>query len=101
MVGLGALAAAARPWSLLLAAEDQARPLLVRLDPASRAKVAMALLGLVLVGLALVAMAWIGGRRAKRIARRPLGPSRQNDEGWYHKPLTPQGDDDRASHDRP
>jgi hypothetical protein len=79
-------------WSadwLLAAEEKQAAPLLMRLDPAVRAKVLMALLGLVLVGLLLVAMAWLGGRHLRRIARKAPTPPVDHRDDWYRKPLTP------------
>lgn len=70
-----------------LAAEKQSEPLLTRLDPATRAKVLMALLGLVLVGLSLVALAWWGGRRVRQVASKPLPPTQPNEDRWYRKPL--------------
>jgi hypothetical protein len=95
------------PWAQLdgvalvpvwLAAEKQAEPLLTRLDPATRAKVLMALLGLVLVGLSLVALAWLGGRRLRQVASKSLPPTQPNEDRWYRKPLVPpeiehRGDD--------
>jgi len=72
-----------------LAAEKQAEPLLTRLDPATRAKVLMALLGLVLVGLSLIAFAWLGGRRLRQLASKPLPPTQPHEDRWYRKPLVP------------
>lgn len=86
------------PWAQLVgravlpswaAAEKQAEPLLTRLDPATRAKVLMALLGLVLVGLSLVALAWLGGRRLRQLASKPLPPTQPKEDRWYRKPLVP------------
>jgi hypothetical protein len=81
------------PCSVLLpawwAAEKQAEPLLKRLDPETRAKVFMALLALVLVGLGLVALAWLGGRRLRHLAHKPLPPTSSGENRWYRKPLAP------------
>lgn len=73
-----------------LAAAEQAETMLMKLDPANRAKVLMALLALVLVGLGLVALAWIGGRRLRRVIKQPLKPMRRFDDQWYRKPIAPQ-----------
>lgn len=73
-----------------LAAAEKAETILTRLDPANRAKVLMALLALVLVGLGLVALAWIGGRRLRRVIKQPLKPARRFEDQWYRKPLAPQ-----------
>jgi hypothetical protein len=62
----------------------------VRLDPANRAKVLMALLALVLVGMGLMALAWIGGRRLRRVIKQPLKPAQRFEDQWYRKPLAPQ-----------
>jgi len=84
---------------LLLAVDKQAEPLLVRLDPERRAKVLMALVGVVLVGLGLIALAWLGGRRLRRITRQPLPPSNCQEEGWYRKPLVPNEPQAPDAHD--
>lgn len=73
----------------LLADASTAEPLLMRLDPASRAKVLMALLALVLVGMGLVLLAWLGGRHLRRIASKPLGKTHPLGDRWYRKPLNP------------
>jgi hypothetical protein len=76
------------PTARLLADADQkAEPLLLRLDPESRAKVVMSLLALILLGLALVAMIWLGARHLRRIARKRLGPAAEHQDDWYRKPL--------------
>lgn len=76
--------------SMLSAAEEKAEPLLMRLDPQSRAKVVMALLGLVLVGVALVVMVITGRRLVVRIARRSYQPTPTHEDDWYRKPLVPK-----------
>lgn len=77
-----------------LAAAEKAETLLTKLDPANRAKVLMGLLALVLVGLGLVALAWIGGRRLRRVIKQPLPPARRSEDQWYRKPLVPQEKDE-------
>jgi len=74
-------------WPLAVA--EKTETVLTKLDPANRAKVLMALLALVLVGLGLVALAWIGGRRLRRVIKQPLPPVRHVDDQWYQKPLAP------------
>ena len=87
MVGLQSLANRA---ALLMAEKEKAEPLLMRLDPQTRAKVVMALLGLVLVGILLVTMIVIAARSAMRAARTTRGPTRRGEEDWYRKPLVPR-----------
>ena len=89
------LAGAISVAGLLAAAEQKSEPLLVRLDPESRAKVLMSLLALVLVGVGLVALVWLGGRHLRRIARQRLVPTREHEDDWYRKPLVP--DEQRES----
>ncbi len=84
-----------RADALVAAATQTAEPLLVRLDPARRAQVVMALLGLLLLGGLLLAVAVMWGRRARRIARlrpRPTTPA----DHWYRKPLVPPTATDRS-----
>jgi hypothetical protein len=63
--------------TLLLDADSTASMGLERLDPVTRARVLMALLGLVILSVALVACVMIGGRWVRRLARQspPLAPS--------------------------
>ncbi|MGD9719724.1 MAG: hypothetical protein AB7O59_00725 [Pirellulales bacterium] len=75
--------------SRLLAAADAAQPVLLRLDPQRRAKVMMALVALVLLGAFLVALAYLGGRRLRRMARKRTREVRPTDNDWYRKPLVP------------
>jgi hypothetical protein len=85
---LASLMSFAAPVGRLLADDSgQAQPLLVRLDPASRAKVLMSLLALVLLGVALMALAWFGARYLRRIARTPPRPTRPHEDDWYRKRL--------------
>ncbi|MEX2111721.1 MAG: hypothetical protein WD845_00960 [Pirellulales bacterium] len=96
---LAALECLATVWSdeTVLAAEQAAEPLLMRLDPPRRVQVIMALLGLLLVAGLLVALVVMGGRRARRIARLRPQPSRLAREAWYRKPLAPPSTSDPAS----
>ena len=84
---------------LLLAVDKQAEPLLVRLDPERRAKVLMSLVGVVLAGLGLMALAWLGGRRLRRITRKPLPPTPRAEDDWYRKPLLPPDTQSPDVHD--
>jgi hypothetical protein len=79
----------ARVAALAADAPQQVEPLLMRLDPQRRAKVLMALLGLVLVGVVLIAAAALGGRHVLRIARMRNRPTPRHDDQWYRKPLVP------------
>jgi hypothetical protein len=96
IAGWFALALAAIDDALLADTTD-GQSLLMRLEPASRAKVLMALLALVLVGLGLIALAWLGGRHLRRIARLRPGPTNPRTEDWYHKPLVPPDSDPPAT----
>lgn len=68
------------------------------IEPLLRAKLLMALLGLIVLGLGLMALVIMGGRYARRIARTSLPPSETHDDRWYAKPLVPQ-ELDSASND--
>lgn len=60
-----------------------------RLDPVSRAKVLMALLGLILIGLLLLILVRSWARWTRREARRALRPTQPGDDRWYKSPLAP------------
>ncbi len=60
------------------------------IEPLLRAKLLMALLGLIVLGLGLMVLVIMGGRYAHRIARTSLPPSQTHDDRWYAKPLVPQ-----------
>ena len=59
----------------------------VALPPPVRAKLMLAILGIVVVGIGLVAMIVLGGRAVKRLARHRVGPSKPLDDAWYKRPL--------------
>jgi hypothetical protein len=87
MVGLQVVASAG---PLILAAQEKAEPVLMRLDAPTRTKVVMVFLGLLLVGVLLVGLTMIAGRRALRLARMTHGPTRRREDDWYRKPLMPK-----------
>lgn len=53
----------------------------------SRAKILMALLGLILVGLLLLIVVRSWARWTRREARRALRPTQPGDDRWYKAPL--------------
>jgi hypothetical protein len=83
----GALLYVALP--ALVAAQDN-RPLIKRLDDATRAKVLAALAGLIILGFAMVLLTWLGARITQRYRRgsahfRPT--PRPGEHDWARKPL--------------
>ncbi len=79
----------ARATLLLADASDKTQPLLLRLDPEQRARVIMALLGLVLVGGLMMVLILAAGRRLRRIARQRHVRTTVDEAEWYRKPLVP------------
>jgi hypothetical protein len=69
------------------------RTMLQQLDPVTRARVLMALLGLVILGTALMLLAWLGARMVRRYQQRSFTPDRteqaagQNEDDWWKKRL--------------
>jgi hypothetical protein len=96
MVSLPSIASAV---PFILAQNEKAEPLLLRLDPQTRAKVVMALLGIVLVGIMLVTLIMIAARSVLRAARATRGPTRRGEDDWYRKPLVPKETRPPASSD--
>jgi hypothetical protein len=82
MVNLGPGLAAPRVGRRLVAANnaESTRPstVLDRLGPVRKAKLMLALIGLVVLGLGLIALVLMGGWAVRRQARRRTGPSRAN-----------------------
>ncbi len=79
-----------------------APPLAAVLPPPLRAKLIMAILGIVVLGIGLVAMVVLGGWAVKRLARHRSGPSKPLDDAWYKRPLesnAPGGPSEAASDD--
>ncbi len=80
-----------------LAAAVDTRPLIERLDEVTRAKVMMALVGLVVLGFGLVVLVWLGARMAGRHAQGPDGGSLASrgrgasEDDWWTKPLVSDG----------
>jgi len=83
----------------LLATGEQAKSLLDRLDPERRAKVIMALLGVVLAGLAIVALTVLLGRHFLRAARKPVPPAPRREDDWFRKPLVPRDPNTPQAHE--
>lgn len=92
------VACALPPFAVWLPlADEKTGRLIERLDAPTRAKLIMALLGLVLVGLALIALAMWGGRFVRRIGRERNPSEASLGKQWYSKPLVapedkPSGD---------
>jgi hypothetical protein len=70
------------------------------IDPATRAKLLMALLGLVILGLGLMLLAMVGGRMVRRMTRDSKPPGGQIADPWYQpkragaRQFTYEDDDD-------
>jgi CubicO group peptidase (beta-lactamase class C family) len=83
---------AAATWIQAVAAADaNAPPLLRQLDPRQRARVLMALLGIVLAGVGLIVLAILGGRYVLRLARKRIGPTPPEEDRWYRKSMFETG----------
>lgn len=83
---------------LLMGADEKAAPL-DRIDAFTRAKLIMAILGLVLLGVGLVVMVMMGGRYVRRLARHRPEPMRPT-VGWrLPKRLAPEVSDSEAVDD--
>jgi len=70
---------------ILLAQEAAQKPLIMRLDGATRAKVLAALASLVILGFLMVLLTWLGGRVARRymgVGIKPKPLSLPGDEEW-------------------
>ena len=68
-------------------AADKNAPLITQLDPPSRTKVIMALVGFTLLGMALLSLVVLLGRRARRLARQSQGKTHTGHDDWFRKPL--------------
>jgi hypothetical protein len=71
------------------------------LPPPVRAKLMMAILGIVALGIGLIAMVILGGIAVKRRARHRCGPSKQLDAVWYKRPLESEVPDRSDATDGP
>jgi hypothetical protein len=74
----------------VLATAQENRPLIKRLDDATRAKVLSALAGLIILGFAMVFLTWLGARFVQRYRHgtayfRPT--PRPGEHDWARKPL--------------
>jgi hypothetical protein len=84
------IAAAALLWPATALADP--KPLIKRLDDATRAKVLAALAGLVILGFAMVLLTWLGARIAQRYRHGTsfFEPTkRPGEHAWANKPLVP------------
>ena len=70
-----------------------------RLTPVDRARVGMALLGLVILLLAILGFVIVAGRMARREARSPLPPVRELKDAWARKPLRANDENMPATED--
>lgn len=62
---------------------ERLAPLLERLDPVTRTKLLMALLGLVLLGITMIACVMIGGRWVRRLAQhQPRSATIEKESKW-------------------
>jgi hypothetical protein len=63
--------------------------LIERLPPVTKAKVLLALLGIVLLGLGMILLIALGARYVRRLSRAQVAPSKPQPDDWYRKPLSP------------
>jgi hypothetical protein len=73
-----------------LVAAQENRPLIKRLDDATRAKVLAALAGLIILGFAMVLLTWLGARMVQRYRRGSAHfrrTPRPHEHDWARKPL--------------
>ncbi len=86
---------------LLGAGESRAapQPLIERLDPVTKARVMMALLGLVILALAVVALVLMGGRFVRRLSKTSRPPHAPRP--WYEARRGDQEKDSAEDPERP
>ena len=70
-----------------------------KLTPVDRARVGMALLGLLILLLAILGFVVVAGRMARREVRSPLPPVRDLKDAWARKPLGAGGENMEALED--
>jgi hypothetical protein len=74
-----------------IAAAEEAKPLIKRLDDATRAKVLAALAGLIILGFAMVLLTWLGARITQRYRQSSsvLKPTpRPGEHEWSRKSIS-------------
>lgn len=84
------------------AAVADAAPPVDRADPLTKARLGLALLGIVVLGIGMLIAVMVGGRHVRRLARRRIPPYSARTDDWFKKPLqSPSGaehpDDPRSS----
>ncbi len=78
--------------TMILAAEEATKPLIMRLDGATRAKVLAAFAGLIILGFLLIGLTWLGARLTRRYMGpklKPLSSAPARDEEWARPPPEP------------
>ena len=76
---------AANVSTLLVLAADQAKPLLERLDPQTRAGLLAALVGLVVLAIGSIVVVYLGARYVKRIIRQRPPERRRDTSDWKRR----------------
>ncbi|HEY2414574.1 MAG TPA: hypothetical protein VGI40_20170 [Pirellulaceae bacterium] len=74
-----------------IAAADEAKPLIKRLDDATRAKVLATMAGLIILGFAMVLLTWLGARITQRYRQSSpvLKPTpRPGEHEWARKSIS-------------
>jgi hypothetical protein len=74
---------------------------LARLGAMGRLRLAVAWAALILVIAALILVVAYVGRVFRRQVRRPLSPTRLEEDAWARKPLAPPDEDDDETSDTP
>ena len=63
--------------------------LIDRLPAVTKARLLMALLGIIVLGLGMILLVILGGRYVRRLSRTNVAPTKPENEDWYRKPLNP------------
>lgn len=63
--------------------------LIDRLPALTKARLLMALLGIIVLGLGMILFVILGGRYVRRLSRSNVAPTKPESEDWYRKPLNP------------
>lgn len=79
------LLVAANVSTRLVLAADQAKPLLERLDPQTRAGLLAALAGLVVLAIGSIVVVYLGARYVKRIIRQRPPERRRDASDWNRR----------------
>lgn len=63
--------------------------LIDRLPAVTKARLLMALLGIIVLGLGMILLVILGGRYVRRLSRTDVAPTKPEQDDWYRKPLNP------------